>query len=260
MVLTLKLLLTPCLITLVSLIERRWGTDVSGWFMGFPFISAPISIIVAIQYGPGFAARSAVGTLGGLTSVCAFCLVYTLAAMKVNWPACLVAATGAFLLVTAGWNAARLPLGPTLAIDAMALLVVLMVMPRRLPGGSQTRLLPKWELPLRMVLAAAFVWLLTTAADLLGPSLSGLLAPFPVMTSVIAPFTHRRFGAAAVTQLLRGIVLGLFSFATFYVVLVGLLLSLPMPWPYVAATAASALFHGLAFRFLLLQPGGGPSA
>jgi len=41
---------------------------------------------------------------------------------------------------------------------------------------------------------------------------------------------------------------------------VGLLPNLPMPWPYVAATAASALFHGLALRFLLLQPGGGPTA
>ncbi len=259
MVLTLKLLLTPCLITLVSLIERRWGTDVSGWFMGFPFISAPISIIVAIQYGPGFAARSAVGTLGGLTSVCAFCLVYTLAALKFNWPACLAAAMSAFLLVTASWSAARLPLGPTLAIDAVALLVVLGVMPRRASLGNQTRLLPKWELPLRMVLAAAFVWLLSTTADLLGPSLSGLLAPFPVITSVIAPFTHRRFGAAAVTQLLHGIVLGLFSFATFYIVLVSLLPNLPLPWPYVAATAASALFHGLALRLLLLRPAGGPT-
>ncbi len=259
MVLTLKLLLTPCLITLVSLIERRWGTDVSGWFMGFPFISAPISIIVAIQYGPGFAAHSAVGTLGGLTSVCVFCLVYTLAALKVDWPACLAAAIGAFLLVTAGWSAARLPLGPTLAIDAVALLVVLGVLPRRTSAANQTRLLPKWELPVRMVLAAAFVWLLSTSADYLGPSLSGLLAPFPVITSVVAPFTHRRFGAAAVTQLLRGIVLGLFSFATFYVVLVGLLPNLPLPWPYMAATAASALFHGLALRFLLLRPAAGPT-
>jgi hypothetical protein len=226
--------------------------------MGFPFISAPISIILAIQYGPGFAAHAAVGTLGGLTSVCAFCLVYTIVALKANWPASLAAAMSAFLIVTAGWNAARLPLLPTCAIDAVALVVVIGLMPRHALAGGQTRLLPKWELPARMLLAAAFVWLLTTSANLLGPNLSGLLAPFPVITSIIAPFTHRRFGAAAVTQLLRGVVLGLGSFACFYLVLVGLLPSQPTLWAYAAATAVSGLFHGLALRFLSRRAWGAP--
>ena len=253
MVLTLKLLLTPCLIASVSLIEQRWGTSISGWFVGFPFISAPISIILAIQYGPAFAARAAVGTLSGLTSVCAFCLVYTLVAVKANWPASLAAAVGAFLLVTAGWNAARLSLWPTLAIGLAVLLLTIRLMPKRAAAGHQTRWLPHWELPARMLLAAVFVWLLTTSADHLGPSLSGLLAPFPVITSVITPFTHSRFGSAAVAQLLRGVVLGLFSFVSFYVVLAQLLPGQPAPLAYAAAIVTSVLVHALALRLIFLR-------
>jgi hypothetical protein len=249
MALTLKLLLTPCLIASVSMVERRWGTAISGWFMGFPFISAPISVILALQYGPGFAAHSAVGTLGGLTSVCMFCLVYSMVAQKANWPVSLAAGVGAFFLATAAWNAAHLPLWPTFGIDAVAMLVVLRLIPRRAVPGGLSRL-PQWELPTRMLLAAIFVWLLTASANTLGPTLSGLLAPFPVINSVIAPFTHRRQGAAAATQLLRGVVMGLFSFGCFYIVLASLLPSQPTLWAYVAATVASLLVHGLALRFV----------
>src|SRR5207253_534085 len=62
------------------------------------------------------------------------------------------------------------------------------------------------------------VLLLTGTAAVLGPKVSGLLSPFPVLATVLAVFTHRRAGAAATQQLLRGIVLGSFAFAGFFVV------------------------------------------
>lgn len=249
MVLTLRLLLTPCLIASASLVERRWGTAISGWFMGFPFISAPISIILALQYGPDFAARSAVGTLGGLTSVCVFCLVYTVVARKASWLYSLVAGIGAFLLVTAGWNLLRWGLWPTLAVGLATLGLTLWLIPKRALTGRPPAM-PHWELPARMLVAASFVFLLTASANFLGPTLSGLLSPFPVINSVVAPFTHHRSGAAAATQLLRGVVMGLFSFTCFYIVLCLLLPSQPLLVAYGGATVASVLVHSQALRFV----------
>ena len=249
MVLTLRLLLTPCLIASISLVERRWGTAVSGWFMGFPLVSAPVSIVLAVAYGPAFAARSAVGTLGGLTSVCSFCLAYTLVARKARWPLSLAGGIGAFLLVTAGWNALQWPLWPTFAVGVAALALTLWLIPRRKLSTPPARL-PAWELPARMLMAAVFVWLLTALANLLGPTLSGLLAPFPVVTSVLAPFTQRRSGAMAATQLLRGVTMGLFSFTCFYVTLSVLLPWQPLLVSYVGATIAALLVGSLALRFV----------
>lgn len=196
MLLTLKLLLTPCLIASIALVERRWGTAVSGWFMGFPFISAPISLVVALQYGPGFAARSAVGTLSGLISVCAFCVVYIGAARKASWPACLGAATAAFLGVTAVLNAVNLPLGAVLVLAGLTLGGALRLIPPP-PAPGRPAPPPRWELPVRMGLAVAFVWALTTLANVLGPSLSGLLAPYPVMNSVVADLSQSRHALAS---------------------------------------------------------------
>jgi len=70
-----------------------------------------------------------------------------------------------------------------------------------------------------MALGAVLVLTVTHFAENLGPSLSGVLAMFPVMNTVLALFTHRSAGSGAVIQLLRGMVYGLYAFATFCVVL-----------------------------------------
>jgi hypothetical protein len=59
------------------------------------------------------------------------------------------------------------------------------------------------------------VLVLTAASGSLGPELSGLLAPFPVVTSVLAAFGHAQRGPGATLVLLRGMLLGFFAFGSF---------------------------------------------
>jgi hypothetical protein len=70
-----------------------------------------------------------------------------------------------------------------------------------------------------MLAAAALVTLLTAVADILGPQLSGLLAPFPVATAIVAAFTHKQRGVDAVVVFFRGFLPALVSFGLFCVVL-----------------------------------------
>jgi hypothetical protein len=88
-----------------------------------------------------------------------------------------------------------------------------------LPPGTRAPVLPRWDIPLRMMLATAIVLLLTSAAPILGPRLTGLLTPFPLYASILGVFAHRLQGAAAVAGVLRGLLLGLFAFASFFLVL-----------------------------------------
>jgi hypothetical protein len=55
---------------------------------------------------------------------------------------------------------------------------------------------PWWDLPARALaaLALVLVLVLTALSGALGPHLSGLLAPFPILTSVLAVFTHAHGG------------------------------------------------------------------
>jgi hypothetical protein len=80
---------------------------------------------------------------------------------------------------------------------------------------------------------------ITAASGALGPSLSGLLAPFPIITSVLAVFTHAHGGPAQVRVLLRNFLVGFYGFAAFCFVLALGLDSLGGPAAFSAALAAA---------------------
>jgi hypothetical protein len=248
MLLPLKLLMTPILIATVTLVGRKWGPGVSGWLMGFPLTSGPVSLILMLQYGKDFAERAAVGTLGGQASVCVFCLTYCLIAPFASWPISAAVSIGAFFLSVLCWNVIVLPLVPTFLVTILIGALILRLIPRRVAAIESVQA-PGWDLPARMVAAASFVLLLTTLAQAMGPHLSGLISPFPVFGVVIAAFTHHQQGPAAASQLLRGVVLGSFAFACFFLA-VGILLPGVSPvGTYLGATAAAIAVNSLTLRF-----------
>jgi hypothetical protein len=246
MILAFKLIVSPFFIGMVTLAGRRWGPNVSGLLMGLPLTSAPISVFLAIQYGAGFAARSASGNLAGQASVCLFCLAYSLSAHKLDWFPCTIIALVSFLVSTFIWNQVTLTLLPAVALLGIVICLVLWLMPR----GSRTIpsiSAPRWDLPARMLLAAAFVIALTTFANALGPHLSGLIAPFPVFGTIITAFTHRQQGADAATRLLRGIVFGSLAYTAFFLIAGSLLTHFSVEITYLLASIAAIIVSVITF-------------
>jgi hypothetical protein len=246
MILAFKLIVSPFFIGMVTLAGRKWGPNVSGLLMGLPLTSAPISVFLAIQYGAAFAARSASGNLAGQASVCIFCLAYSLSARKLDWFPCTVIALASFLASTVIWNQITLALLPAVAILGIIICLVLWLMPRG-TGSISSISPPRWDLPVRMLLAAAFVIALTTFANILGPHLSGLIAPFPVFGTIITAFTQRQQGADAATRLLRGIVLGSLAYTAFFLIAGSLLTQLSVEWTYLLASAAAIFVSAITF-------------
>jgi hypothetical protein len=74
---------------------------------------------------------------------------------------------------------------------------------------------PAWDLPARALASMALVVALTAVSGSLGPGLSGLLAPFPIITGVLAVFTHAHYGVGPTRVLLRNFLIGFYGFATF---------------------------------------------
>ena len=218
-ILILKLTLTPVLIGAASLASRRWGAEVGGWLVGIPFTSGPIAFFLAVGPGVHFAADASVGILAGAVSQAAFALAYAWMALRFGWTWCVAAATVAFALATLVLDAAPGDAAVTLVLAAAALVLALTVMPRQAAKRSERVELPWWDIPARMLVATVFVLALTSAAPALGSRLSGLLSPFPVYAAVLCVFAHRLQGAAAAIAVMRGLLLGLFSFAAFFAVL-----------------------------------------
>lgn len=248
--LALKLVLTPVLVAAASLGGRRWGSEVGGWLVGIPFTSGPIAFFLALNPGPRFAAATAVGIMAGVASQAAFCLAYACTAQRQGWAPSLLAATAAFLVATALLNLMVWPAPELFVAMIAALIVATRLMPDRHTGTTPQIVYPSWDIPARMVVATAFVVALTAAAPRLGPHLAGLLAPFPLYATVLAVFAQRIGGAAPAIGVLRGLLLGLFSFAGFFLALAELL-----PGQGIAIAFAAAILVALALQGVSLALG-----
>jgi uncharacterized membrane protein (GlpM family) len=98
---------------------------------------------------------------------------------------------------------------------------------------------PRWDLPLRAVCTAVPVLVITAMAKAVGPHLSGLLAAFPIITPVLAAFTHAQRGRRESTRLLRGFTVGFFAYAGFCFVVAVALRPLGIGGAFILAAAVA---------------------
>lgn len=241
-----KILLAPTFVVAASLVARRYGARIGGLVGGLPVVAGPILLVFALDHGAVFAARAAAGTLLGLVSLLAFILVYAYLASHMSWAGSLFLGWGAFFAVTGALSTTTVGPDSALAVVLAAIVLTLLVLPQAQGERPSVVTLPAWDLPLRGLSALALVLVLTAAANQLGPKLSGLLAPFPVITSVLAVFTHAQHGKRELRLIMRGLVMGLVAYALFCFVLAVSLEALGIAEGFLLATLAALAIQAVA--------------
>lgn len=246
--LLLKLTLIPTLLYLLSLVARYRGPHFAGWLSGLPIVAGPILWLLAHEQGKDFAAMAALQAIAAIAASEMFNLIYARTASRQRWPVALAAALSGWLL--AALLLQRLPLTPVLALGVAVLSVCgnYFCLPRppkpALDSSSHDRL---W---LRMLAAATLTLGVSEAAQQLGAAWSGVLAVFPLLGVVMAVSMQQAQGPAAVQTLLRGMLLGRFSFAVFCLTLVLLLPRLQSNSAFLLASLLSLLAQYLSrYRF-----------
>ena len=254
--LLLKLLLVPGLVAAVTLAVRRWGPAVGGWLAGLPIVAGPVLVFYALEQGDAFAARAAQATLAGLIATVAFAVAYGQGSRRLPWYLCMVAGWMVFAAVIVGLYFTQPGLVATLVV-----LVAATVLGRRTfrrirfaesglrTGAYVGRVPPKADPPgdliIRLVATATLVLVLTGLADRLGSTWSGLLNAFPVLTTIIAVFSHAQRGAAAAVAFLNGYLQAIVGFGLFCVVMALALESLGLGYALAAALAAQLAWHAV---------------
>jgi hypothetical protein len=236
--LVLKLTLAPALVAAATLVARRLGHRAAGLIGGLPVVAGPIVLIYAVEQGDAFARDAAAAGALGLISPVLFCLAYAACARPAGYVASLAAAWLAFGVATVLLSAIDPPLALSVVLAAVTIGGGSWLLARAVSGpveASATGDLLLW----RLAITAALVLTLTTAAHGLSPHLAGLLATFPIITPVLAGFTHVRVGADAAIELLSGLVPALVCFLAFYATLAATLASLGGPAAFGLATAVT---------------------
>ncbi|CAN5181280.1 hypothetical protein BH11PSE11_BH11PSE11_19170 [soil metagenome] len=252
----LKLALVPLIIGGVTLAGRRWGPGVAGWLSAFPVVSAPVLFFIAIEQGAPFAASATVATLSAVLAILLFGIAYAWAATRYGWKISALISFAIYFLMVAVLNA----WGPTLSVAALTVAGALIIAPYAYPktappstdsASAGAAPAPRKDIWWRMAAGAVLVFLVTHFSSELGPRLSGLLAMFPVMASVLAVFSHDVSGSDFTIRLMRGMVLGYYAFSCFCLALVFALPIMSIGMAFLLALTVAVLVQGLTRIYLM---------
>jgi hypothetical protein len=241
-----KILLAPLCVVAVSLAGRRWGVAAAGLLGGLPVVAGPILLVMTLLHGGDFGADAAAGTLLALAALTTFVVVYGRVSAMGGPVTSVLCGWTAFLLVVAGLSLVEPPPALSLILVAGCFALGLRMLPPPLTSPAVAAP-PWWDLPARALAALGLVLALTAASGALGPHLSGLLAPFPIVTSVLAVFTHAHGGVAQVGVLLRNFLFGFYGFAAFCFVLAVALPAATTAAAFGLATAAALAVQAATF-------------
>jgi hypothetical protein len=247
MLLLVKLTLAPALVVGSSLAGRRWGHEVSGLLVALPLVAGPILLITDLEHGAHFASRAAAAALLGLVALASFAVVFARVSRTHGWLAAVAAGWLAFLTVALAFSTAALGAGVGLVIALCAYVLAPRLMPSdpHLASTSDAEL-PVWDLPARALATALLVLALTGAAAGLGPTLTGVLTPFPVSNTVLVTFVLVLEGPAQANAFLRGFLRGAFGFVAFCFLVAVLLVPLGAAGAFVLALCGALLAQLIA--------------
>ncbi len=210
-----KLFFVPLMIAGIALLGRRFGSRAAGLMSGFPIIGGPIVYFVYWDQGAGFALAAAKATLAGVVGLSSFSFVYAWLAPRFSWWLCLLLGWSVYAAI--GIALARAHLSAHLyALIAVATLLAQLRWGRPLAAVISASQTSSAEIICRMLFAAALVLAVTLLARPLGAELTGVLAAFPIASSVIAVFSQRFYSPWHAVLALRALKQGLLSLLAFF--------------------------------------------
>lgn len=236
----IKLIVTPAMMLITSLIVRKWGGLLGGMISGMPITSAPIMAFLALEQGTAFAAHTAAGALSGLASVLLTYLFY----LFISRIASILLACIAAILFFSACSLILLQINSPECGLLLGLLAVLAILRFReiLPATTAKPSKPgAWDIPLRMLTATSMLLIITSSAKTLGANLSGIFSPIPVIAWPLTVFSHIQSGRQGLIAIVKGNAIGALGVMVFYLVLKSLILRVDLLSTFAAAILASIL-------------------
>lgn len=124
---------------------------------------------------------------------------------------------------------------------------------RQLAAPAESRPAASDLVTWRLLITAALMLALTGLAGTVSAHLAGLLAPFPIITAVLAAFTQTHIGPNAAVELLGGLVPALGCFVVFFAIVALLLPPVGTAGAFIAASAIALACWTLLLRTITAE-------
>lgn len=246
-ILLIKVTIIPAVIALVTLATRKWGNKIGGLIGSMPWMAGPILLFFILEQGKAFGIYAIQGVMTGILALISFCISYAMFSRSLSWLPALLLSYGIYAGTAMLISQLQLNLLVSYVLVISVILLTLRFFPVPIGQSTSIRRLP-FDIPIRMIVATLFVLVITGLAGILGPNWSGILTPFPIITSVLAIFAHTLQGSNAVITTLRGLVIGLLGFTTFLFLQAFLLREFSIALSFGLAFVVNTLINLIASR------------
>jgi hypothetical protein len=211
--LVLKMAVTAGFVIAAAMVAERAGAAIGAIVATLPIAAGPAYVFVGLDHDSAFISASAIGSIAAHAATAVFSLVYIVLAQRAG----LVLSVGgavavwfvvAFMLRSVSWTFL------SVAAVNLALFGVCIALTHRYRFVKMPMIGRKWfDIPVRAFLVACLVAAVVGLSGHVGPTMTGLLAVYPiVMTSLMLIF-HERVGGPATAALIANTMWGLVGFS-----------------------------------------------
>ena len=247
-----KIAVAVFMVVALSLLAEHVSTKFAGMISGFPLGTAVSLFFIGYEIGPEYASKSSVYSILGLAATLAFVYGYRLTIGRVGALskipailACSVGGLACYFVAAAVLERITFNL-VTGTVFTSAVIIALIFVYKNI----QTSVIVRAARPgIRILLArasaaAAIIVAITTAAHVIGPRWSGLLAAFPITMFPFLVIIHFTYSAEHVQTIIKNVPRGIGSIVAYCI---------GVRWTYTAVgvywgTLAS---YGLAVAYLV---------
>ena len=203
----------------VALMERT-SPFIGGIVLALPIVTAPAYLFIILQHDATFVTQAALGSLATLGAVLLFLVCVIALVGRVTMPVAL--AGGLIAWFATGLLIRSLPSALPVSLGLLATCGLLAWLSGRRVGMTAPAARgrsPWYEIVLRGSAAGLLVAAVSGLAHLLGPTVAGIFASFPVALLTVCWFLPRRLEPAGIRAALRATEIGLVSHMPFFLCL-----------------------------------------
>jgi len=211
--LAIKMVVTALFVVGATFLAERAGPVVGAMVATLPVSAGPAYIFLSLDHGPDFIADSALASLviNGVT--CVFALVYSLLAQRRGLLLSVAPALAVWVVLASIARALPWTTATAFAFNVAVLAGCLAVGNRLRHARMPLMVRRPYDIPLRAGMVALLVATVVGLSTHVGPTITGIIAVFPIVLLSLMLILHPRIGGPATAAVLSNSILGLVGFS-----------------------------------------------
>jgi hypothetical protein len=208
-----KMAVTAAFVVLATATAERAGAFIGALVATLPIAAGPAYVFLALDHDPAFIGASALASLAINAVTAVFALVYAATAQRRSLAASLAAAMTVWVMLALIVRSIEWTLIGACVLN-LVVISACVAIGRRFRDVAMPLITRRWyDIPLRAAMAGVLVAVVVGLSARVGPTVTGILAVFPIVLTSLMIILQPRIGGQASAAVLANTISGLAGFS-----------------------------------------------